>query len=85
MQLRPNEYLKVGWAASRPSPHILRVHLATHLPGVEDHEFNLGADVDVFDEVTALLSDFHNEWRTWGNLTDRVLDDWSTLQYRLPI
>lgn len=43
------------------------------------------ASVDDWDEVTALMADFHNAWKGWGNLVDRLIEDLAHSQLSLPV
>lgn len=64
-------------AIARGADGIVRAHIEAGLPNAEPYEHMISADPNEFDEVTSLMADFHNEWKSWGSLLDCVLDEWS--------
>lgn len=79
----PRENAVLAIAIARRPDGTVGAILESRLPGVAAHVARFNASADSFDEMTALMADFHNEWKAWGSLLDCVLDDWGGAQLRL--
>lgn len=83
MQSTRESYAYVVLACGRYVDATVRLDVLSELPGVDKFQREFYASLREPDEVFAVKADFHNEWRSWGNLLDCVLDDWAGAQMRL--
>lgn len=63
----------LGMVVTSEQAGVLRFTLACQLPGVEPIFTDLRAHLASFDEMSTLVADSHNEWRTWGACFDEVV------------
>lgn len=59
--------------------------IRAELMGTEPTMEGYFASTDNWDEVTALMADFHNAWKGWGGLVDQCVADLAHTQMRLSV